>query len=488
MSLIDIRTSVFAILAGVPLLACGAADQEGLDEPVGEAIVEISTVPAGAQCLQVVGTGAAAFNVTNTLTPGASSASVSLGRLPLGSSTINASVYDVACSAISGVLPSWVADSQSVTFRAGVVTNLTLTLKANNPVVANANFVGNIVSIVAGYDATGLVLSDGTTRTAGNWTPLNGGSTFTNANSSLTGVTVLAAPATYNAHGCAQRGNQVVCWGANTAGEIGTGVAIGGFTSTPVVVPGLATATQLVLGADHTCGLSTSNTVYCWGSNALGQAGLGATASTATPTQVSMPSAADLVSAGYNHTCANTYGGLRCWGSNSSGQLGDGTTTNRTTPTSLTGVEGTVSLSAGNSHTCAVRADGTARCWGSNSNGQLGDGTTTQRLTAVQVSGITDAIQVGTGWYHTCIRRLNGTVACFGDGSYGQIGDGTATDRLTPVQVPGISTAIAIAAGTIHTCALLENRTVTCWGTDNSGSSGDGQRGNNYEPTTAIIQ
>jgi len=484
------RTSVLSILLGVPLFGCGAGGYDGEEgEPLGSAVLEISTVPSGAQCLQVIGTGASAFGVTTALTAGSSSASVSLGRLPLGSSTINANVYDVACGSISGVLASWVADPQTTTFRAGVISNLTLTLRPNNPVAVNANFVGNVVSMVAGYDMTGLVMSDATTRTTGNWYPLGGGQTFANSNpSAFAGVTVLAAPKTSNSnsHGCATRGTQVVCWGDNTAGEAGAGIPIGSSSSTPVVVSGISGAREIVVGQDHTCAFDSGGDLYCWGSATLGQNG--GTTSTSTPTFVSTTAGPELLTAGINHTCVNTYGGVRCWGSNSNGQLGDGTTTNRSASTTAPGLEGTVSLAAGHSHTCAVRADGTARCWGSNSAGQLGDGTTTQRLTATQVSGITDAVEVAVGWYHTCLRRSNGTVSCFGDGAYGQTGDGTAQDRLTPLQVPGLSGVTAIVAGTNHTCALLENRTIQCWGSNYAGQCGDGTESNNYKPVPAIVQ
>lgn len=488
---IDWRFGVFAMCLGWFTLSCGG-ENAASGEAIGTATLEISTVPAGAQCLQVIGTGASSFNATAALTPGTSSASVSLARLPLGESTVNASVYDVACASIAGVLPTWVADPQSVTFRAGVATTLTLNLRQQNPVLVNANFVGNIVSMTAGYAATGLLLSDGTARNAGLWSPMGTGgaifSTWTTPSPQLpAGVVELDAPRAFNGHGCSRTATQVHCWGSNSAGQIGTGVPVGSTSNSPIVVSGLSGVQELALGTTHSCARTTTG-ISCWGSNASGELGNNSLTNSATPVAVSgLAAAPDIVVAGQNFTCASTHAGVQCWGSNVSGQLGDGTTTNRQTATTID-LLGTVSLAAGLNHVCAVRADGTARCWGNNASGQLSDGTTTQRLVPTQVPGLIDAVEVTAGAFHTCFRRTNDVVSCVGDNNYGQLGDGTATDRSTLISVAGSSGAVSVVAGGIHTCVLLDNRNVNCWGGDQQGQCGDGTLGNNYRAQRALIQ
>lgn len=85
--------------------------------------------------------------------------------------------------------------------------------------------------------------------------------------------------------------------------------------------------------ADHACVLLDDGTVRCWGGNAEGQLGLGASlASVGTPTVV--PDLHDIAEiAGGDHTCARSCDGtIRCWGANLLGEVGDGTTERRATP------------------------------------------------------------------------------------------------------------------------------------------------------------
>ena len=152
------------------------------------------------------------------------------------------------------------------------------------------------------------------------------------------------------------------------------------------------------------------------------------------------------ITAGGTHTCAlTTSGAVLCWGANDSGQLGDGTSLQRLTPTSVTGLgSGVAILAAGGgysgSHTCALTIGGSVLCWGANGSGQLGDGTMTPRLTPVSVSGLGAGVSaISAGGSHTCALRTTGTVQCWGANESGQLGDGTTTQRLMPTAVSGLS-------------------------------------------------
>ena len=197
------------------------------------------------------------------------------------------------------------------------------------------------------------------------------------------------------------------------------------------------------------------------------------------------------ISAGEQHSCVRlAEGSALCWGSNYLGQLGIGTTSDSESPTAVLGSAGLVDLRAGRFHTCAVRADGTATCWGYNSRGQLGDGTKDTSPSPVVVTGLTDVRAIAPGLQHTCALLSTGWVACWGSNYEGMLGDGTTSESSTPVLVQGLSDASALAAtgelaSSGHSC-VISGRTVRCWGANYHGELGNGSMDASNVPVTVL--
>lgn len=279
-------------------------------------------------------------------------------------------------------------------------------------------------------------------------------------------------------HSCALTATSgVACWGDNLFGQLGDGTTSDRYTAVTSV--GLSTGIQSIeLGYYHSCALTTVGSVKCWGRNNYGQLGDSTTTQrTAAIEPNGLSAAVHEVKLGYYHTCAlTTLGSVKCWGRNDYGQLGDGSTTDRTTAVDAIGLTaGVQAISLGSYHSCALTTAGGTKCWGSNSYGQLGDGSITDRLEAVDLIALTTGIQaIALGYRYTCALTTTGGVRCLGYNNYGQLGDGTTIDRVSAVTPLGLAAGVhAIALGDYHTCAITTAGGVKCWGYNDSGQLGE---------------
>lgn len=190
-------------------------------------------------------------------------------------------------------------------------------------------------------------------------------------------------------HTCAlDHSGGVKCWGANYWGQIGEG----GSSNTPVDISGLSSGViSIEAGYRHTCVVMTSGGVKCWGYNDLNELGDGTRTTRLTPVDViGLSSVVTAVTGGGSHTCAlTTSGSVKCWGYNLYGQIGDGGGDTRSSPVDVVDLsDGIIAIDAGDGHTCALTVSGEVKCWGDSSFGQVGDGSFGNRYSPVNVVGL----------------------------------------------------------------------------------------------------
>lgn len=275
--------------------------------------------------------------------------------------------------------------------------------------------------------------------------------------------------------------NHAYCWGDQTYGEVGNGIASPSTSALPALVLGpLGQAdvfTQVAAGRAHVCALDPGGLAYCWGRDSTSQlgGGDGHRINSSTPIPVAPKIAFTSIVTGRDHSCALTSSGVAyCWGSNSTGQLGYGTVGD--TSDIATPVPGPayVQISAGALHTCGLTASGLIYCWGADDVGQSGHAGA-GGTTPTQVPG-SGYIAVAAGGAHTCALQSGGTAVCWGANDYGQLGRGTGTVRspafsATPTAIVGGNVFVTISAGSRTTCAVAADGAY-CWGSSVLGAMG----------------
>jgi alpha-tubulin suppressor-like RCC1 family protein/pimeloyl-ACP methyl ester carboxylesterase len=300
----------------------------------------------------------------------------------------------------------------------------------------------------------------------------------------------IVALATGDSHSCALSGSGgVKCWGAGYGGQLGNGEA--DHSLVPVDVIGLTNGvTAIAAGGSHTCALTVSGGVKCWGNNSSGELGDGTTTDRDTPVDVvGLNSGVAAITAGYSHTCALTdAGAVKCWGFNGGGGVGDGRVCGYycLSPVDVTGLrDRATAITAGDRHTCALMSGGDVTCWGPNENGQLGNGVDDGpewcpppcSTVPISVHGLPPGVtSLTAGGDHTCALTASDQVWCWGANVGGELGDGTTEQRNTPVNVTALDEGVTqIAAGSQFTCAIIAGNGVRCWGSNNLGQLGNGE-------------
>ncbi|MFA4986437.1 MAG: hypothetical protein WC712_07635 [Candidatus Brocadiia bacterium] len=240
---------------------------------------------------------------------------------------------------------------------------------------------------------------------------------------------------------------------------------------------------QVAAGSAHTLVLYSDGSVYSWGSNNMGQLGLGNNTDKNTPQLVSALSGKGVVAiaAGYWHSIALCSDGkVYIWGYNQYGTLGLGNSSNKNTPQLVTALSSktVIAVAAGCYFSLALCSDGAVYGWGSNDSGQLGLGYRSNEYSPRLISAVSDkgAIALVPGDSFALVLCSDGAVYAMGGNTEGQLGLGDNSHKYTPLLVTGLSGkgVVEVAAGQAHSLARCSDGSVYAWGRNTKGGLGLG--------------
>lgn len=270
---------------------------------------------------------------------------------------------------------------------------------------------------------------------------------------------------------------EVTCWGANRRGAVGDPTRTAKLRPQDVMLPGVPT--KLAAGRRSACAIvGASEDMYCWGLNDQGQLAMPPGPAILAPTFTGTSNVTGLA-LGANFGCGSVGGSLMCWGANDAGQLGDGTTNGRYTPMPV--AMNLVGVATGGAFSCATGGND-VYCWGANNYGQLGtvgSGQLTPTLAGVMASN------VDAGTEHGCGLET-GVATCWGLNNHGQLGRGTVSDSELPGVVAGVADFVTLSAGAEHSCGSTAAGALYCWGINYAGSLGVGDGDGRMTPALVV--
>jgi alpha-tubulin suppressor-like RCC1 family protein len=326
---------------------------------------------------------------------------------------------------------------------------------------------------------------------------------------SISNATQVSASTVYTTIGatCARLSTgSVVCFGNNSAAQLGLSAMMGATDNNPHPLPtavaGLPMSTMSGLANYMGCAVTSANEYWCWGDNdAFGQTSPGILGHGPNPSGPTEPRKATIdagISAGspgsYFNLALTQGGTVLSWGDNQNGSLGRNTNGNDDpVPAPVQNLSNAVQISAGMLHACAVTQGGQVLCWGDNAYGQLGRGIvggSSDNPQSVPLPMGKMATQVACSNYHTCVTTSDGSVYCWGRNNAGQVGPNTPDGggfNPQPVSQPqevanlggkalfvGTGGSNGFNFNTGYSCALIEGGSVSCWGYNGDSQLGRG--------------
>lgn len=264
--------------------------------------------------------------------------------------------------------------------------------------------------------------------------------------------------------GCARRDTgRVACWGANTAGQLGSGA--GEWRMEALDIESLHDISELFVAAETACARAKDGTFECWGrahypcmkeasdgwaafypvplpelsTASRVFSGPGMVCGTLEPdhdlyccddeqnTFLPYPKNGEVsnvltAGGGSDHLCVETNEGLRCWGVNTSGQLCNGKAV-QGLDESLVATEPLSQIAIGPSNTYLLESKGgVLHCCGDNTRSQCGQPSIKGDVYTVPRRVKTDVLWVGGGSTFACALTKDHVASCWGDNAFGGTG------------------------------------------------------------------
>jgi len=301
---------------------------------------------------------------------------------------------------------------------------------------------------------------------------------------------------------------QIYTFGNGSFGKLGLGTSADQRIPRLVYVDGLMFK-EIQCGNEHTIALTTSGTVYCWGSGSFGRIGVGNFNTQLFPVKV-CTGAKSVYAGGASSAAILTNDTVMTWGYNKYGQLGVGHQNNSNVPIAIPHFSASnkvISMSIGDRHMGAVVESGELYTWGCNEDYQLGEGLLHKstpflvkfkninakfkfvKCGGMFTAGIADASDNHALYIwgtfvkeyssqspkryieecdtlslssdcgrHMIVKKLNGEVWSFGWGRYGQTGYETNEDTvlMNPLQRI-VGTPTMVSCGSYHSAILYND-------------------------------
>lgn len=193
--------------------------------------------------------------------------------------------------------------------------------------------------------------------------------------------------------------------------------------------PGTAIkATEVQAGNDHACALLLDKKVICWGANSQGQIGDNSKTTFSLPVPVAASGPVQALHVEGDQTCVQTQNGEQCWGSPSLSPRQN-----------IIIKESVAQKAAGEDFTCFQRPDRRLKCLGANQYGQLALPLPVPTTEPVEPPYfVTDSLKeksISAGKHFACVINSESRVLCWGENQLGQLGSGSGNSSAIPQSV-----------------------------------------------------